>query len=109
MINITSENFNQEVLLSKKPVVVDFWMNGCGPCVMLSPIMEKLAVEFANEVIFAKANFDEAALIAQKYGLNAAPTVILFKDGEPLGGFVGLRSEEEVRSWLKENLSKNNA
>jgi thioredoxin len=108
MLNFTDENFNKEISEAEKPVLVDFWMEGCSPCVFLSPAMEKLAGEFSEKIIFAKANFDEAPLTAQKYGINAAPTVILFKKGEPVSGFVGLRQENEIRAWLEENLKKDN-
>jgi len=108
MLNFTDENFNKEVSGAEKPVLVDFWMEGCGPCVLLSPVMEKLAGEFSEKIIFAKANFDEAILTVQKYGINAAPTVVLFKGGEPASGFVGLRPENEIRAWLEDNLKKDN-
>lgn len=104
MFNFTDENFNKEVLEAKKPVLVDFWIQGCAPCLLLSPILEELTKEFSEKIIFAKVNLDVAPLAAQKYGINVAPTVILFRQGEPISGFVGLKPEEAIRAWLEENL-----
>ncbi len=101
---LTDENFEKEVSEAKKPFLVDFWMDGCAPCVLISPILEKLADEFKEEMIFAKVDLNAVPLAVQKYGVNAAPTVILFKEGKPIGGFVGLMPEETIKTWLKENL-----
>jgi thioredoxin len=108
VVVLNDENFNKEVLSLEKPVLVDFWMNGCPPCSLLSPVLEKLEKEFSSQIIIAKANLDETPLIIQKYGINAAPTIILFKDGKPVSGFVGFRPEQEIRIWLEENLRKDN-
>ncbi|OGZ19245.1 MAG: hypothetical protein A2Z68_02445 [Candidatus Nealsonbacteria bacterium RBG_13_38_11] len=105
---LTDENFEKEISEAKKPLLIDFWMQGCAPCVLISPILEKLAEEFKEEMLFAKVDLNVAPLATQKYGVNAAPTVILFKNGEPVGGFVGLLPEETIRAWLKENLAKDN-
>ena len=105
MLNFTDENFNKEILSSSKPVLVDFWMQGCTPCLLLSPILEKLEKEFSPKIIFAKANLDEIPLTIQKYGINVAPTVILFSQGELISGFIGLRPEAEIKTWLEEILS----
>lgn len=101
---LTDENFEKEITKAEKPVLVDFWMEGCGPCLLISPILEKLAKQFSEKLIFAKANFDSVLSIAQKYGLTAAPTIILFKKGQPINGFVGLKTEDEIKKWLEENL-----
>jgi len=106
MFDFTDENFNKEVLEAKKPVLVDFWMQGCAPCLLLSPILEELAKEFSEKIIFAKVNLDEAPLTIQKYGINVVPTVILFKQGEPISGFTGLRPEKSIRTWLEESLQE---
>jgi len=103
---LTDENFEKEVSEAKKPFLVDFWMDGCAPCVLISPILEKLADELKEEMLFAKVDLNVAPLTVQKYRVNAAPTVILFKGGKPVDGFVGLMPEETIRTWLKENLSQ---
>ena len=71
---------------------------------MLSPILDKLEKEYEGKVVFAKINVDIAPIISQKFGVNSVPTVILFKDGQPKSGFLGLRSEEYIRNWLEDNL-----
>jgi len=106
MFNFTDENFNKEVLEAKKPVLVDFWMQGCAPCLLLSPILEELTKEFSEKIIFAKVNLDTAPSAIQKYGINVVPTVILFKEGKPLSGFIGLRPEKAIRTWLEESLQE---
>jgi len=104
MLTLTDENFEKEICNAKKPVLVDFWMESCGPCYILSPILEKLGNDFGEQIVLAKVNLNETPLASQKYQIKATPTVILFKEGKPISGFVGLRSEEEIRKWLEETL-----
>ena len=104
MLELTDENFEKEIQKADKPVLVDFWMESCGPCYVLSPILEKLGNDFGEKIILAKVNINETPLASQKYQIKATPTVILFKEGKPVSGFVGLRSEEEIRKWLEEAL-----
>ena len=106
LITLDDQNFEIEIENTKKPVLVDFWMFGCAPCFLLSPILEKLANDYGEKVIFAKANLDAVPLAAQKYGINMAPTVILFKEGKPISGFIGARPEDEIRKWLEDLLSR---
>ncbi len=104
MINLTDENFEKEISASEKPVLVDFWMFGCAPCSLISPILEKLSNDFEDKIILGKVNLDTAPRTCQKYGINVAPTVILFKEGKPVSGFIGARPENEIRRRLEENL-----
>jgi len=106
MISLTDQNFEQTVKENNKPVLVDFFAEWCPPCKMLSPILERLEKEYEKKIIFAKVNVDEAPMIAQKFGINPIPTVILLKKGKPVGSFVGLIPEEEIKNWLEENLAK---
>lgn len=106
MIIVTDENFEKEVLKKGNPVLVDFYADWCPPCKMLSPIFEKLDKEFENKVEFAKVNADSSPAISQKFGISHLPTVILFKAGEPADSFVGLRTEDDIKNWIKENLKK---
>ncbi|MGB9743214.1 MAG: thioredoxin family protein [Minisyncoccales bacterium] len=101
---LTDENFEKEISRMGKPVLVDFWLEGCGPCQLIGPILEKVTQELKEEIIFAKVNFREAPLVLAKLGINAAPTVILFKDGQPISGFVGFRPLAEIRNWLNDLL-----
>jgi len=104
MITLTDENFEKEIQNTKKPVLVDFWSFSCPPCLILSSILEKIEKEFNEKIILAKVNLETAPIIAQKFGIDQIPTVILFKEGKPVSGFVGIRAEPIVRKWLEENL-----
>ena len=105
-INVSDSDFKEKVIeqSSKVPVVVDFWAPWCMPCVMLSPILEKLAKAYNGKFILAKANVDEARASAQSYGVMGIPAVKLFKNGKVVDEFVGLRPEDSVKQWLDKNL-----
>ena len=100
VINITKENFAQEVLHSEKPVLLDFWAAWCGPCTILSPVVEELAQEHP-EISFGKVNVDEVPELAQRYQISAIPTLLLFKDGQPVDMSVGVKSKAELENFLK--------
>lgn len=105
MISILKdEDFDREIAKAEKPILVDFWMEGCGPCLRLAPILEKLAKDFSDKIIFTKVNVHMIPAVAQRYEINAVPMMILFSQGKPVSGFMGLRPEEEIRSWLEESL-----
>ena len=96
-IVITKENFEQEVLNSNTPVVVDFWATWCGPCKMLAPELEELAEE---GVKVGKVNVDEEGELAMKFGIMSIPTVILFKDGKIEKKTVGYMTKDQLKSEL---------
>jgi len=104
MLTLTDENFEREISSLKEPVLVDFWADYCTPCHILGPILEKLVNEYREKLILAKVSLDAAPLAAQKYGIEQIPTIILFKEGKPISGFVGVRPEPQIREWLEENL-----
>ena len=109
MITLTDENFDKEInVAADKLVLVDFFATWCEPCSVLAPILERLAEHFKEKIIFAKANLDNIPLAAQKFQVEKIPTVILFKSGEPINGFVGLMQESSIKDWLK-NILKENA
>lgn len=97
---ITQENFEEQVTQSSAPVLLDFWAGWCGPCTMLSPVVEELAQEHP-EIFFGKVNVDEVPELAQRYRISAIPTLLLFRDGEPVDMSVGVKSKAELEDFLK--------
>jgi len=104
MLNLTDENFEKEITSASKPILVDFWAQWCMPCSVLGPILEKLAEEYKEKMVLAKVDLDVAPLTAQKYRIEQIPTVILFKEGKPISGFIGVRPEPIIKDWLEQNL-----
>jgi len=94
MLMITDKNFEDEVVNSKIPVLVDFWAFWCGPCQMVGPIVEELAKEFEGKVKIGKLNVDENPQVAVKYNVMSIPTVIFFKEGKEVARQIGLESKE---------------
>jgi len=88
------------VLKSKTPVLVDFWAAWCGPCRMVSPLVEELAGEYEGRVTMAKLNVDENPQIASQYGIMSIPTLLIFKDGAPVSNIVGFRPKAELQRNL---------
>jgi thioredoxin 1 len=101
----TDSNFEEEVLKSGEPVLVDFWAEWCMPCRMLAPTIEKLAKDYSGKVKVGKVDTDSNRDISVKYGISAIPTVILFKNGQVAQKFVGLRKENEFKEALDANVA----
>ena len=99
-IHFTDENFNEEVLSSNIPVLVDFYADWCGPCKMLAPVIEALAGEMEGKVKIGKLNVDDASETAQKYGIMSIPTLLYFKNGEVVNKTVGVVSKTEIEQIL---------
>lgn len=99
-IKITNENFEQEVLSSEIPVLVDFWATWCGPCMMLAPVVEEIANEYEGKVKVGKVNVDEEQSLAMKFGIMSIPTVMLFKDGKPVKTEVGYMPKSQIEEML---------
>jgi putative thioredoxin len=105
-IEVNDNNFDKKVIEKSKeiPVVVDFWAEWCGPCVMLKPVLEKLAEEYDKKFILAKAKTEDNRKHAIKFGVVSIPNVKMFKNGNIVDEFIGFKSEQEVREWLERNM-----
>jgi thioredoxin 1 len=97
---LTDENFREEVLESKVPVLVDFWAPWCGPCRAIAPVIEQLAAEYDGRAKVGKLNVDENPLTAQRYGLRSIPTMLLFSAGDVAGEHIGLTTKRELAAKL---------
>ncbi|TLG79353.1 thioredoxin [Methylocystis sp. B8] len=97
---ITDATFEQEVLKSDEPVVVDFWAEWCGPCRMIAPALEEIATEMKGKVKFVKLNIDENPAVASKLGIRSIPTLILFKGGKAAAQKVGAAPKGELSRWI---------
>ena len=97
---VTTETFEQEVLKSDKPVIVDFWAEWCGPCHAVSPVLDKIAEERSDELRLVKVNIDEEPALAQKYGIVSIPTIVLFKGGEPAAAAIGAQPKGAIEKSL---------
>jgi thioredoxin 1 len=100
MIALTQENFAQQVLQSPVPVLVDFWAEWCGPCKMISPLLDELAEEYEGKVKIGKVNIDEQQALAAEYGIRAIPTLLLFNQGQVADQIVGARSKRDFKASL---------
>ncbi|MCX6082873.1 MAG: thioredoxin [Chloroflexi bacterium] len=103
-LHVTDDAFEQTVLKSTTPVIVDFWAPWCGPCKMVAPILDKLAVEYAGKVIIAKVNTDENSEWAQKYGVQGIPTMLFIADGKIVHRQVGMLPERMLKEAVAQFL-----
>ncbi|HZP00192.1 MAG TPA: thioredoxin [Terriglobia bacterium] len=103
-LEFTDANFEQEVLKSDKPVIVDFWAEWCGPCRMMAPAVEALASEYAGRVKVGKLNVDENQSVTARYSIRSIPTLLLFKDGQIREQLVGATSKENLARLLDKHL-----
>ena len=104
LIHLNENNFDEEILKSEKPALVDFWAPWCGPCKMIGPIIEGLAEEYRGRFKVAKLNVDDNPNKAAAYGIKSIPTLILFKDGKVLDTLVGLVSKDRLIEFVNRGL-----
>lgn len=105
MLKVTKATFEQEVLQSDIPVLIDFFADWCMPCKMFVPVFEGVAEDYEGKVKFVKVNIDEAPELAQKYLVMSIPTLKMVKGEELLGSFVGAMTTEELEDWVEEHLA----
>jgi len=98
IVVLTQENFSKEVLESPQPVLVDFWAEWCGPCKMLSPILDELAEEYDGRVRIGKVNIDQYQELAAQFDIRSIPTLLLFQQGQVADQIVGLRSKRDLKA-----------
>jgi thioredoxin 1 len=97
---VTESTFEQEVLQSDKPVIVDFWAEWCGPCHAVAPVLDKIVEERGEELKLVKVNIDEEPAVASRYGIASIPTMILFKGGEPAAAAIGAQPKGSLEKSL---------
>lgn len=102
----TDASFEDDVLKSKLPVLVDFWAEWCGPCKMLTPVLKDMASEYDGRVHFFKVNVDENAQVAARFGVRSIPYLVLFKDGNVVATQVGAKTKTQLSAFLDEHLSE---
>ena len=103
-IQVTEQTFDEEVLATDKPVLVDFWAEWCGPCRTVGPIVEQLAQDNADKLKVAKINVDESPQLAAKYGVRSIPTLMLFKDGDVKDVAVGSLPAGKLQSFVDQHI-----
>jgi len=104
MVHVSDESFEQEVLKSPEPVLVDYWAEWCGPCKMIAPILDEIAEEYAGKIRIAKLNIDDNPQTPPKYGIRGIPTLMLFKDGNVEATKVGALSKSQLTAFIDSNL-----
>ena len=102
--NVTDENFDAEVIKANKIVLVDYWAEWCGPCKVISPILEEISNEMSGQLIVAKLNIDSEINTPVKYGIRGIPTLQIWKDSELKSTKVGATTKSNIVSWIKENI-----
>ncbi|NBS17446.1 MAG: thioredoxin TrxA [Gammaproteobacteria bacterium] len=104
ILQISDAEFDEKVLKSATPVLVDFWAEWCGPCKMIAPILEEIGAEYQGRLTVAKVNIDNNPGTPQRYGVRGIPTLILFKDGEVLATKVGALAKSQLAAFIDANL-----
>lgn len=104
MIHVLDSTFENEVIKSDKPVLVDFWATWCGPCKMVAPVIEELSKEYADKIKFAKVDVDQNPVISNSLRIASIPTIMIFKNGQVVDTLVGFRPKEAFKQIIDKNI-----
>ena len=104
IIKLTDSEFENQVIKSEKPILVDYWAEWCGPCKMIAPILEEVSTEMSDKIIIGKLNVDENSQTPPKYGIIGIPTLMIFKDGNAVGTHVGALSKSDLIQFIENNI-----
>jgi thioredoxin 1 len=104
VLHVTDADFNDTVIKSETPVLVDYWAEWCGPCKMIGPILDEIAIEFNDKLTVAKLNIDDNPATPQSYGVRGIPTLMIFKDGEVEATKVGALSKSQLTDFIESNI-----
>ncbi len=104
IIHVTDSSFEEEVLNSKKPVLLDYWAEWCGPCKMIAPILEEIAEEYGDKLTIAKINIDDNQETPQKFAVRGIPTLMIFKEGSMAASNVGALSKSQLSAFIDSNV-----
>lgn len=104
-MDVTDANFQDQVLKSQKPVLVDFWAPWCGPCKIVGPIVEELATEYKDKVDVVKMNVDDNPQVSGQYGVMSIPTLMVFKNGQPVKSTIGAQPKEALKQMVDEAIA----
>ncbi len=104
IVYVTDDSFEQDVLKSSEPVLVDYWAEWCGPCKMIAPILEEIASDYAGRLKIAKLNIDENPQTPPRYGIRGIPTLMIFKDGNVEATRVGAMSKSQLTAFIDSNI-----
>lgn len=104
IVSLSDASFDSAINDATKPVLVDFWADWCGPCKMIAPILEEIAVEYGDKIVVAKLNIDKNPSVAPKFGIRGIPTLLLFKSGQVVATQVGALSKVQLKAFIDANI-----